>query len=418
MQAAEAGLSCTAEFRWFVPGRIEVLGKHTDYAGGRSLLCTAERGMCVAAATDSRDRLVIADAVLQRRAEFALDGRVLSGGGGWTNYVSTALARVSANFGALRGLRVAIASDLPRSSGMSSSSVLVIAVFLALSESNGLPAREPYRQNIRSREDLAAYIACIENGQSFGSLAGQRGVGTFGGSEDHTAILCCRPAELALYRFCPAQREDGIAFPRDHIFVIGCSGVIADKTGTAREKYNRASRSAAAVLQAWREASGRSDATLFAAATSSPHAPAEIRRVLRDARSGGFSSSELMDRFDQFCRETLHVIPAGLEALRRGDLAEFGWWVEESQSAAELYLGNQVPETVHLARSARDLGAPAASAFGAGFGGAVWALVKTDEAQEFLPRWRDAYAAFPERAPQAQFFLTTAGPAVVRISTG
>ena len=35
--------------RWFVPGRIEVLGKHTDYAAGRSLLCAAERGFCICA---------------------------------------------------------------------------------------------------------------------------------------------------------------------------------------------------------------------------------------------------------------------------------------------------------------------------------------------------------------------------------
>ena len=34
--------------RLFVPGRIEVLGKHTDYAGGRSLTCAAERGFSVA----------------------------------------------------------------------------------------------------------------------------------------------------------------------------------------------------------------------------------------------------------------------------------------------------------------------------------------------------------------------------------
>src|SRR5436305_9915919 len=45
---------------WFVPGRLEVLGKHTDYAGGRSLLCAIERG-CVMAAVrrdDSRTRIV------------------------------------------------------------------------------------------------------------------------------------------------------------------------------------------------------------------------------------------------------------------------------------------------------------------------------------------------------------------------
>ena len=32
---------------WFVPGRIEVLGKHTDYAGGRSLLCAVEKGFSI-----------------------------------------------------------------------------------------------------------------------------------------------------------------------------------------------------------------------------------------------------------------------------------------------------------------------------------------------------------------------------------
>ena len=39
---------------FFVPGRIEVLGKHTDYAGGRSLLCAAEQGFCLVAAAQER----------------------------------------------------------------------------------------------------------------------------------------------------------------------------------------------------------------------------------------------------------------------------------------------------------------------------------------------------------------------------
>ena len=42
----EAGNSGgTSAFAWFVPGRIEVLGKHTDYAGGRSLTAAIERGV-------------------------------------------------------------------------------------------------------------------------------------------------------------------------------------------------------------------------------------------------------------------------------------------------------------------------------------------------------------------------------------
>src|SRR6266545_1519511 len=58
--------------RWFVPGRIEVFGKHTDYAGGRSLLCAVERGFCVSA-WPRPDRIVrISDARLRVERQLPL----------------------------------------------------------------------------------------------------------------------------------------------------------------------------------------------------------------------------------------------------------------------------------------------------------------------------------------------------------
>ena len=48
-------------------------------------------------------------------------------------------------------------------------------------------------------ENLVEYLGCIENGQSFGILTGESGVGTFGGSEDHTAILCARAGQISQY---------------------------------------------------------------------------------------------------------------------------------------------------------------------------------------------------------------------------
>jgi galactokinase len=78
---------------------------------------------------------------------------------------------------------------------------------------------------------------------------------------------------------------------------------------------------------------------------------------------------------------------------------------------AETLLGNQVPETVTLQRSARELGAVAASAFGAGFGGAVWALVPESEADAFLTQWAEGYRKKYRRASrEAVFFLSRAGP--------
>ncbi len=58
----------------------------------------------------------------------------------------------------------------------------------------------------------------------------------------------------------------------------------------------------------------------------------------------------------------------------------------------------------------------AASAFGAGFGGSVWALVADGSAGAFEARWRADYAArFPARAGAALFFPTDAGPPAARL---
>ena len=77
-------------------------------------------------------------------------------------------------------------------------------------------------------------------------------------------------------------------------------------------------------------------------------------------------------------------------------------------------LENQIPQTIHLARSARQCGAAAASAFGAGFGGSVWALVEAAGAEAFLAEWAERYRnAFPGEAENAAFFLSGAGPSLV-----
>ena len=66
-----------------------------------------------------------------------------------------------------------------------------------------------------------------------------------------------------------------------------------------------------------------------------------------------------------------------------------------------------MPETIALARSARTLGAAAASAFGAGFGGSVWALVDAVDAERFGQEWLASYAReFPAAARRAQVIVT------------
>ncbi|MFZ1381801.1 MAG: galactokinase family protein, partial [Scrofimicrobium sp.] len=172
---------------WFVPGRIEVLGKHTDYAGGRSLLVATEQGV-TATVSDLPDAAV---GTVEAHSSASPDPVVFVVGksldlpaGHWGKYVQTVVDRLTLNFGELKPARVEIDSTLPLASGMSSSSALIVAVALALADQNGLWDLPQWKENITDQLDLAGYAATIENGADFKGLKGSSGVGTFGGSQD------------------------------------------------------------------------------------------------------------------------------------------------------------------------------------------------------------------------------------------
>ncbi len=402
----------------FVPGRIEVLGKHTDYAGGRSLLCAVERGFSLAARPrpDSVVTVTAADTgeAFMCRIDPALEPRV----GHWSNYPATVVRRIAFNFpGAGTGADVVFSSDLPPAAGMSSSSALMIGVLAAIATVNRLTECPEYRSAIEGPLDLAGYAATIENGRTFRTLPGDRGVGTFGGSEDHTAILSCQAGRLARYAFAPVRFEGDVALPDPWVFVVASSGIVAEKTGAARELYNRASRLAGDVLQAWNRVTGRADQTLEGAVTSAPDAREHLLEVLAAVHDGEWDNRTLVNRARQFCLESLDLVPGAMAALAGGDVAAFGEMVDRSQQAAEEWLGNQVPETVFLSASARACGAVAASAFGAGFGGSVWAMVRKTDAPAFAEAWAAMYRAqFPDAATRAVFVPTRPGPAACRIT--
>ncbi len=402
---------------FFVPGRIEIVGKHTDYVGGRSIVAALERGFCVIATARDDQLLRIRNSATGDFTEFPLHPNLEVRPGGWTNYPMTVARRLARNFtGPLRGADIAFISDLPGAAGMSSSSAMMIMLFFVLSVINNLEEQVEYRKNISDRLSLAGYLAAVENGQGYGTLRGDGGVGTLGGSEDHTAILCSRPGHVGQFSYCPTRVDRYIAVPKEYVFAIGSSGVVARKTGSAMVKYNRASKMARAIWEVWCRETGRDDESLSTLLADDPEAVGKLRSILERARINSFTPWELKKRLEHFVRENEEIVgPAG-EALANGELSIFGQIVDRSQEIADALLGNQIPETGYLARSARELGAAAATAFGAGFGGSVWALVKKEKAETFLNDWFKRYElSFPEPAKNASFFLTQAGPAAFGI---
>jgi len=300
-----------ARGRWWVPGRVELLGKHVDYLGGRSLTCATPWGLTVTA------ERVVGTGRLRGRDDV---------------YAQAVMRRLARDFGAMSyDAVVTIESTLPAGAGMSSSSAYVLGLLMALQWANDLSGRSAWRvAGLWRPLAFAEYAAAIEGGTAWGPFAGDDGVGTQGGAQDHVAIVGASPGRVGQYAYQPAREEALVPWPAEWRLVIVHSGVVAEKTGAAMAEYNR---------------------------------------VSAEGRAGGAA------RRAQFVRECEGLVPAAAAAIAAGDAVTLGKAAAESQAMAETVLRNQVPETTALVRALLEAGAFAASSFGAGFGGAVWGVI-------------------------------------------
>ncbi|MFI5233306.1 MAG: galactokinase family protein [Gemmatimonadales bacterium] len=376
-----AGRPETREY--FVPGRIELVGKHVDYAGGRSLTVATELAIRARATTIPEPVIRLRRAAGEVAMDVSLSPNAKATQVRSSAYVTAVARRFSRDFPHARnGVAIELQSNLPTSAGLSSSTALVVTLALAFVDANDLTNDDRWRAAVPTPMAFAEYVAAIETGESFGDFPRDGGVGVRGGAQDHVAIVCAAEGSVGQFRYLPAQLERRIAWPDDHAIAIAVSGVHATKTGNAKAAYNR-------LADAMRGAIG------------------DGRSKIENA------APDVAARRAQFCEETEVIVPGVGDAIRDRDWSALGSLVDRSQLLAESVLRNQVPETIHLARAAREQGAVAASAFGAGFGGAVWAMVPRADADRFLGAWRADYErAFPMKRSRAKWSLTRpAGPA-------
>jgi galactokinase len=414
---------------WWVPGRLEVFGTHTDYAGGRSLVAPVPRGFVFLAASrlDRQIRAIDAKDVRdpwdKRNASHQESVAISQEQSparfrGWRHYVEVTAARLARNFpGSELGTDIAFASDLPRAAGMSSSSALIVGIAIALSHAGRLRERPEWQADVRSIVDEAGYLGCVENGRAFGALTGDAGVGTHGGSEDHAAMLAGTAGACSEFAFVPLRLVETVSIPPAWTFVVASSGIGSHKTGSERGAYNRLSAGTAVLLDLWNRRETPCD-SLGAALASSESALERLRAIAERSAVPDWSGPALRDRLDHFAREDGRVAESVL-ALRRADADTFGRLAAESQADAELLLANQVPETSALVRVARDAGAVAARSFGAGFGGSAWAMIESageKDDRQFLDRWMSAYrSTCPEASAHSVAFVSKPGPPVTRV---
>jgi galactokinase len=139
----------------FAPGRVNLIGEHTDYNGGLALPFAISQGITVDAV--ARDDLVIRARALDLDEEFAFAVTQREREHGWRAFVIGMAAELEALGVDVDGAALKIGGDLPRGAGLSSSAALEVALCLALLALAGIEPAEP------GRLELARVCARVEN---------------------------------------------------------------------------------------------------------------------------------------------------------------------------------------------------------------------------------------------------------------
>lgn len=321
------------------PGRLEVLGNHTDYNVGRTLSCAV--GFRCFAALSPVDRAEV------RLASTAFDdGPIVypldspdAGQGHWANYVLGLVAALKQRGHAVPGFELLVDSAVPGSAGMSSSAALEMAVLVGLVDLMGLalPAVELAR---------------------IGQAAESQAVGAQTGLLDQLSVLLGRRDHLLEIDFKSLQATHH-TLPEGWCFVAADSGVKHDLT----QAYSDRRASCQAAAGAMGVASLR-EATLD---------------QLEQHRGQMAGDAYL-------CAQ--HVLEENQrveEAVASGDPRRLGALMFASHESSGVNFRNSCPELDELVAFAKaDARCVGARLSGGGFGGITIHLVRTDDAQAYL----------------------------------
>lgn len=348
------------------PGRVNLIGEHTDYMNLPVLPMAIQRGITIRASVADLPGLVAASSSEPTPVVVDLEGPVPEG---WGRYLLGALQQLG-NAAVGKGAEIYLDGDLPATGGLSSSSALTTGVLKTLVTLWGVDLDD---DEIVRR-----------------AIAAERIVGVESGGMDQTVIMFAEAGAALRIDWDPPQRTS-VPIPDDFRFVIAYSGEAAPKGGSARDEYNErvVSCRAAALLLAEATGTDPGSPPLLRPFVGSDLATTELPvtataaeiatlvgvdvDVLVGLTAGRFDpDSDLrVSRAAQHVLEEARRVDDAEAALRAADGAELGRLFDASHASLQSY-GVSTAGLDAVTTAARDAGALGARLTGAGFGG--WAV--------------------------------------------
>jgi galactokinase len=332
--------------RMWAPGRINLIGEHTDYNDGLVMPIAIDKRIYAAASVSEDETVTLCSENIRGEISFKLSA--IKPGGDWGDYPKGVVAELLKRSFEIHGFNAYFMSDLPIGSGVSSSAAMeVVVCYLLQALFNFSLAPEESARLCQQAEHAFSGTRCGIMDQ-FVSVMGVK---------DRALFLDCRTLEW---------REAPLAF-KEHILVACDSRV---ERGLAVSEYNR--------RRAECEAGVKILSQRFAGVRALRDVTVQQLDLCRDSMD-----EQVFRRCRHVVTENARVL-AAIEALERPDLDSLGKLMNQSHDSLRDDYNVSCPQLDFLVETARDIdGVLGARLTGAGFGGSTINLVHNAAVNDF-----------------------------------
>jgi galactokinase len=359
------------------PGRVNLIGEHTDYNEGFVFPAAIQFQTQIAIAKRSDRQLMVTSQNYAERVEFDLDRLPRSPRGHWSDYVAGVAGLLAGKLGGLPGANLLLHGDVPQGAGLSSSASLEVAVCKAFLELTG-----------KSLEGVA--IALLSQ-QAENEFVGARcGIMdqfiSVHGKRNHALRLDCRTLEYRLLPIPPNVR------------LVICNTMV--RHSLAAGEYNE------------RRAECEAGAKFFAERVPGVKTLRDV--TLEDFEKYARQMPEVIQkRCHHILTENLRVLQAA-EALQAGDLTLFGRLMGSSHVSLRDDFEVSCEELDLMVELAgKNTGVIGARMTGGGFGGCTINLVEENQVEAFKENVASGYEKATGRAPEV--YISSAADGAGRI---